>query len=126
VTVSVPDELLKKNMLVEVSTAGKAGKAKVAPYLAGEMDVKTTENYGQLRVTDAAGGKPLSKGYVQVYARLADGSVKFHDDGYTDFRGRFDCGSVSTPEWWAVERFVVLVLSDDHRAAIREATSPQQ
>src|SRR5262249_44989825 len=66
VTVPVPDELLKKNMLVEVSTAGKT---KVAPYFASEMDVKLTENYGQLRVTDAAGAKPLSKVYVKVYAK---------------------------------------------------------
>jgi hypothetical protein len=46
--VTVPDELLKKNMLVEVSTAGKT---KVAPYPVGEMVVKLTENCGQLRVT---------------------------------------------------------------------------
>src|SRR5439155_11342876 len=52
VTLPVPDELARRNMLVEVSTAGKT---KVAPYFAGEMDVKLTENYGQLRVTDSAG-----------------------------------------------------------------------
>jgi hypothetical protein len=51
----------------------------VAPDVAGEGDVKRTENYGQLRVTDAAGGKVLSK----VYVKLADGSAKFHKDGYT-------------------------------------------
>jgi hypothetical protein len=52
VTVPVPDELLKRNMLVEVSTAGKT---KVALNIAGEMDVKVTENYGHLRVADADG-----------------------------------------------------------------------
>jgi hypothetical protein len=45
--VPVPDVLTKKNMLVEVSTAGKT---RVASYFASEMDVKLTENYGQLRV----------------------------------------------------------------------------
>src|SRR5204862_3419304 len=49
VTVPVPDELAKRNILVEVSAAGKT---RVAPYFAGEMDVKLTENYGQPRVTD--------------------------------------------------------------------------
>ena len=122
-TVPVPDELLTKNTLVEVSAAGKT---RVAPYFASEMDVKVTENYGQLRVTDAAGGKPLSKVYVKVYARLADGSVKFHQDGSTDVRGRFDDASVNTPERQAVERFAVLVLSDDRGAVIREAAPPQQ
>ena len=102
------------------------GKTRVAPYFASEMDVKLTENYGQLRVTDAAGGKALSKVYVKVYAKLADGSVKFHKDGYTDVRGRFDYASVNTPDRRAVERFAVLVLSDDRGAVIREAAPPQQ
>jgi hypothetical protein len=64
VSVPVPDELLRKIMLVEVSAAGKT---RVAPYFAGEMDVKLTENDGQVRATDSAGGKPLSKVYVKVY-----------------------------------------------------------
>jgi hypothetical protein len=118
-----PGDLVKRNMLVEVSTAGKT---KAAPYFAGEVDVKVTENYGQLRVTDSAGSKPLCKIYVQVYARLADGSVKFHKDGYTDVRGRFDDASVNTPERQPVERFAVLVLGDDRGAATREAAPPQQ
>jgi hypothetical protein len=58
--------------------------------------------------------------------RLSDGSVKFHDDGYTAVRGRFDDGSVSTPERQAVERVAVLVLGDDRGAATREAPPPQQ
>ena len=87
---------------------------------------KVTENYGQLRVSDSAGGKPLSKVYVKAYAKLADGSVKFHEDGYTGVRGRFDYASVNTPERQAVERFAVLVLSDDRGAATREAAPSQQ
>src|SRR5262245_30986587 len=76
--------------------------------------------------TDSAGAKPLSKVYVKVYAKLANESVKFHNDGYTDLRGRFDSASVNTPERQSVERFAVLVLSDDRVAAIREAQPPQQ
>jgi hypothetical protein len=68
----------------------------------------------------------LSKAYVKVYDKLADGSVKFNKDGYTDLRRRFDYASVSTPERQAVERFAVLVLSDDRGAVIREAAPPQQ
>jgi hypothetical protein len=62
----------------------------------------------------------------KLYARLADGSVKFHKDGYTDVRGRFDYASVNTPERQPVERFAVLVHSDDRGAVIREAAPPQQ
>ena len=90
---------------------------------AGETGVKATENYYyRLRVTDSAGARPLSK----VYARLADRSVKLHADGYADVRGRFDYASVNTPERQAVERFAVLVLSDDRGAAIREVVPPPQ
>ncbi|HUR55934.1 MAG TPA: hypothetical protein VMZ71_17495 [Gemmataceae bacterium] len=68
------------------------------------MDVRFTEIFGQVRATDAVAGKAVPK----VYARLADGSVKFHKDGYTDLRGRFDYASVNTPERQAIQRVVVL------------------
>ena len=90
------------------------------------MTATITENYGQLRVTETAGAQPVSKVYVKVYAKLADGSVKFHKDGYTDLRGRFDYVSVNTPERQAIERFSILVLSDDRGAIIREAAPPQR
>jgi hypothetical protein len=41
----------------------------------------------------------------------ADGTVKFHRDGYTDVRGRFDYATVSTPEKSPPVRYAVLVLS---------------
>jgi len=88
--------------------------------------VRLLENYGQLRATESATGKALPKVYVKVYARLADGTVKFHKDGYTDHRGRFDYASVSTPDRQPISRFAVLVLSDERGAVIREAAPPQQ
>jgi hypothetical protein len=118
----LPDELVKRNVLVEVTAAGKT---RSAPYYANAMDVKFTESYGQVRVTDG-GGKPLPKVYVKVYARLADGSVKFHKDGYTDLRGRMDYVSVNTPERLAIERLAVLVLSEDRGALIRDVAPPQR
>ena len=120
--VPLPDDLVKRNVLVEV-TGG--GKTRSLPFYATAMDVKLTENYGQLKATDAT-AKPLGKVYVKVYAKLADGSVKFHKDGYTDLRGRFDYASVNTPDRQAVQRFSILVLSDDRGATIREAAPPQQ
>jgi hypothetical protein len=123
VSIPVPDELQKRNMLVEVTGAGKT---RVATYFATDMDVKFTENFGQVRVTDTVDGKALPKVYVKVYAKLADGSVKFHKDGYADLRGRFDYASVNTPERQAIQKFAVLVLSDTKGAVIREAAPPQQ
>ena len=78
------------------------------------------------RATESATGKALPKVYVKVYARLADGTVKFHKDGYTDLRGRFDYASVSTPEKQPIQRFAILALSDERGALIREAAPPQQ
>jgi len=123
VAIPVPDDLQKRNMLVEVSAAGKT---RIATYFATDMDVKFTENYGQVRVADDVDGKPLGKVYVKVYARLADGSVKFHKDGYTDLRGRFDYASVNSPERQAIQKFSVLILSEDRGAVIREVAPPQQ
>jgi len=121
--VPLPADLANRNVLVEITAAGKT---RALPYYANALDVKLQENYGQLRVADAGSGKGLPKVYVKVYARLADGQVKFHKDGYTDHRGKFDYASVSTPERSPIRRFAVLVLSEDKGAVIREAAPPAQ
>ena len=121
--VPLPKDLLSRNVLVEVTAAGKS---RAHAYFANAMDVRMLENYGQVRVTESVSTRALSKVYVKVYARLADGTVKFHKDGYTDHRGRFDYTTVSTPERQPINRFAVLVLSEERGALIREATPPQQ
>ena len=90
------------------------------------MHATLNENYGQIQITDAANDKPLAKVYVKTYVRLASGTVKFHKDGYTDLRGRFDYVSVNTPERQAVEQFAVLVLSEERGALIRDVAPPQR
>jgi hypothetical protein len=121
--IKLPDNFVRRNVLVEV-TGG--GKTRSLPYYANAMDVQFAENYGQLRVSDTATGKALAKVYVKTYLRLADGQVKFHKDGYTDHRGRFDFASVSTVERQPISRFAILVLSEEHGALIREAAPPLQ
>jgi hypothetical protein len=122
-TFPLPAEFEGRNVLVEV-TAG--GKTRSVPHLASTMAVQVSEGYGQLRVTDAPAGKAVGRVYVKVYAKLADGGVRFHKDGYTDLRGRFDYATVNTPERQAVERFAILVLSDDRGAVIRDVPPPQR
>ncbi|MFO0823240.1 MAG: hypothetical protein U0792_08980 [Gemmataceae bacterium] len=94
-TFPLPAEFQGRNVLVEVTAAGKT---RSVAHFASTMTVNMSENYGQLQVTETAGGKSVGKVYVKVYAKLHDGSVKFHKDGYTDLRGRFDYSSVNTPE----------------------------
>jgi len=120
--IPLPEDLAKRNVLVEITAAGKT---RSQAYYANAMDVKFTENYGQVRVISDQ-QKPLAKVYVKVYAKLMDGSVKFHKDGHTDLRGRFDYVSVNTPERQAIERFAVLVLSEDSGALIRDVAPPQR
>lgn len=120
-SVPLPDEFRRGNIVVEVRGGGIARRA---THLASAMAVQTMENYGQLQVTRAQGGAPLPKVYVKVFARLPGGQVRFHKDGYTDLRGRFDYASVSETGTAGAQRFAVLVLSEQDGAVIREVAPP--
>jgi hypothetical protein len=119
----IPKSLQTSNVLVEI-TGG--GQTRVQAAFANVLSVQASENYAQVKVTDKNTGKPLPKTYVKVYAQTNDGMVKFYKDGYTDLRGRFDYGSVSTNELDNVKKFSLLVMSDDRGALIREVAPPQR
>jgi hypothetical protein len=119
----LPEELRTQNVLVEVEAAGKK---KTETYYSGAMVVQVVEGYAQARVTHSETRKPLGAVYVKVYARMKDGQVRFYKDGYTDLRGIFDYGSLSTNELDFVDRFALLCLSDEHGALVREAAPPKQ
>ena len=121
--VPIPERFLARNVLVEVSAAGLR-KAKTR--FAGTLDAQIAEAFAQARVTNAASSRPSSGVYVKVYARRGDGSVKFYKDGYTDLRGRFDYGTLSTSDLDDVQRFALLFVSDDGAAVLREAAPPKR
>jgi hypothetical protein len=123
VTRDLPKEFRSSNVMVEV-VAG--GLRKAQAYFANTLSVQMIENYGQVAVRQAETRKPLSRVYVKVYARMKDGSTMFFKDGYTDFRGRFDYVSLNTNELDGVDRFSLLILSDEHGAVIREAAPPKR
>jgi len=50
--------------------------------------------------------------------------VRFHKDGYTDLRGRFDYASLSDDPNAGATRYAVLVLSEQRGAVIREMSPP--
>lgn len=148
---ALPGEFNKSNVLVEVLGAGLR---KTQAYHASTLKLALTENYGRLEARDATTDKPLPKTYVKVYARLANGTVRFFKDGYTDLRGRFDYASLNGPdgaanpllppvyeappangldyqmlkpaELPAVEKLAILILSDTHGAAVKEVQPPGQ
>jgi hypothetical protein len=119
----LPERFRASNVLVE---AAGAGLRQSRVRFSSAMAVQVIEPRAQLRVTDAASGKPISTTYVKVYARMDDGTVRFYKDGYTDLRGRFDYGSLSTDELDHVERFAILALAPQHGALVREAAPPKR
>ena len=119
----IPAEMLNKNVLVEI-VAGDQTKSQ--PYFAHSLNVQMFETFGQLQVSDEEASKAIPKTYVKVYARLQDGSVRFHKDGYTDLRGRFDYVSQSNRSIDGVQKFSVLILSDDNGAVIRQSNPPKE
>lgn len=121
--IALPNNLLGKNVIVEITAEGIT---KTVPYYAHTLAVQTIENYGQVKVTHQTTGKPVPKAYVKVYARLGNGQIKFYKDGYTDIRGRFDYASLNTNELEQAQRFSILILSDDYGALVREANPPKQ
>jgi hypothetical protein len=119
----LPPELLNRNVLVEISAGGST---QAHPYYSNSLTIQFMENYGHLKVLESAAGRPVPTSYVKVYSRRKDGSIQFYKDGYTDPRGRFDYASLSTDDLDHVDRFAVLVMTDQHGAMVKEASVPKR
>ena len=119
---ALPAELDNKNVLVEI-VAGDQTKSK--PYFSNSLSVQMIESYGQLRVTQESGGDPIAKAYVKVYSRSGD-VVKFHKDGYTDLRGRFDYVSQSNNSLDGIEKYSILIMHPEYGAVIKQAIPPAE
>ena len=119
----LPRKFHTANVMIEIVADGVK---KSQAYYSNALTVQMVENYGQVRVAQADGGKAVSKAYVKVYARMSDGGVKFYKDGYTDLRGWFDYTSLNTNEIDRVSRFAILILSPTDGAVVREAAPPKR
>ncbi|MHC5054430.1 MAG: hypothetical protein ACYTKD_06910 [Planctomycetota bacterium] len=119
----LPARFDNENVLIEVEAEGVR---RSQAYFSNSLTVQIVENYGQLRATHSETRAPLAKVYVKVFARMRGGKVAFFKDGYTDLRGRFDYTSLSTNELDNVERFSILVLSEEHGGVVREAAPPKR
>jgi hypothetical protein len=93
--VPLPGEFAKANVVIEIVAAGQR---KAQAYHANTLKMNVVENYGRLELREQAAGKPVTKAYVKVYARLNNGTVRFFKDGYTDLRGKFDYASLNSAE----------------------------
>lgn len=119
----LPDEIQNKNVLVEI-VGGDQTKSQ--PYFANSLNVQLIESYGQIKVTAKDNGKSISKAYVKVYSRDYNGQVKFHKDGYTDLRGRFDYVSQSNNSIDGIEKYSILIMHPENGAVIRQAMPPME
>lgn len=119
--VAIPEPLQTANWMVE---AAGSGLSRSLTRYANDLDVTLVESYGHLKVAARATGEPIPAAYVKVYAEVSGEGVRFYKDGYTDLRGRFDYLSLSNDLIDRVNRLALLVLTDEHGAAIREARPP--
>jgi hypothetical protein len=119
--VKLPARFANSNVLVEVRAAGLV---KRQPIFANAMSIALAENYGQVQVVDRETGRPAKATYVKVFARTDDGKVRFHKDGYTDLRGRFDYASLTGRQEGTPKRFALLILDEERGAEIREVAPP--
>jgi hypothetical protein len=119
----IPTQFASSNLMVEVRGAGVTRRQ---AHYANELNVQAVESFGQLKVSHATTQAALAKVYVKVFAKLSNGTTRFHKDGYTDHRGRFDYVSLSATDAETVERFSVLILSESDGAVIRELAPPQK
>ncbi|HEY5943838.1 MAG TPA: hypothetical protein VIV40_00025, partial [Kofleriaceae bacterium] len=116
-----PPALRGKNIVVE---AVGAGQRKARIHYANDLATHVAHQYGQIRVQRASDLAPLPATYVKVYAQKRGGAVSFYKDGYTDLRGWFDYASLSTNDLDYVEKFAILVCSDQAGSAIFESGPP--
>jgi hypothetical protein len=120
-TVAIPDSMRGANLVI---AAVADGLRRSITHYAHDLATQLAQQYGQLRVLRASTQAPLPATYVKVYARQQGGAVRFYKDGYTDLRGRFDYVTLSTDDLDRVERFAILVASDDAGATVLEADPP--
>lgn len=116
----LPEGLANRTLRIEVASDRVLDSQLVS---ASDLQVAMVPAYARLQVTDRQ-GKPLEEVYVKVYARHRDGSVRFYKDGYTDLRGQFDYGSLSTPDLDTVDRFALLIAHPQRGAVLRQSEPP--
>lgn len=86
-----------------------------------DLTIEVAEAIGQIRVTNKDSGKPISKAYVKVYGRdKVTGEAVFFKDGYSDLRGRFAFGEISTYLSEDVDKYGILVSTESGGSTVIE------
>lgn len=78
------------------------------------------EAFGELKVTKD--NKAIGKIYVKVFSMEKGGKEQFFRDGYTDIRGKFEYAQGDNLD--QIQRFAILVQSEEFGSQIREIKPP--
>ena len=117
---TIIEKLNKNNLVIEISGEGKQS---FLTYFSTSLKIVINENFGELKATDQ-NDKPLARVYVKAFSKETNGTIKFFKDGYTDIRGKFEYAQINSKKLNSVEKFAILVMSDEHGSVTREAKPP--
>jgi hypothetical protein len=118
---AIPAAMAGQNLVIEAIAPACAAPSPTTATTSRPSSPTSTARSGS---SAPAPRRPLPATYVKVYARQQGGAVTFYKDGYTDLRGRFDYATLSTDDLDRVERFAILIASDDAGATVLEAPPP--
>jgi len=117
----IPHALKNSNMLIQLTSNANSENL---TYFPSSMKIFMLEKFGQIKVASLE-GVPLSKVYIKCFSRSTSGVKSFHKDGYTDLRGTFDYSSLNLENDGSIEKFAILVSSDEYGALLKEAKPPK-
>ena len=120
---SIPKEWNKRALQVEVKSGSTSQIRSYSPQSFKQLIFKER---GLLRVINSGeSASSISGAYVKVYVKLKSGEVRFHKDGYTDYRGVFDYVNANpAPALSTIDQLLIMTLTKDHGATIRTVGPP--
>eukprot|EP00825_Cyclidium_porcatum_P021665 TRINITY_DN24093_c0_g1_i2.p1 TRINITY_DN24093_c0_g1~~TRINITY_DN24093_c0_g1_i2.p1 ORF type:complete len:319 (-),score=42.97 TRINITY_DN24093_c0_g1_i2:50-889(-) len=121
IIIPIHKQYVKNNLYIQIVGPNKSLNT---TYFSSSLKLHVLKNYGQVKVTDEK-NKPLSKIYVKCYAMDKNTQQpNFYRDGYTDIRGKFDYALSSATDIDQIEKFAILIQSDDYGSQIQEVEKP--
>ena len=63
---------------------------------------------------------------MKTFAKYKNGTTSFYKDGFTDIRGSFDYVSLNRDKIDDIEKFRILIISNDFGSKIIETDPPQK
>lgn len=113
-------------MIIEF-TLSKTGQSKsqYLNYVPFHLNHFLNSEFGVLKVVDPQNNKPVPKVYMKCFAKFKDGKEAFYKDGFTDIRGSFDYVSLNRDTLDDIEKFKIIVISQQFGCKLVESEPPK-